>query len=185
MAPAKVVWLSDNKTPLPPLPRPRADALMVVAASTLTVVAVGITKLSSLALEFLTRLVFGLPPPQSPPISTLPPPLRPEASIRALASLMFSPVTRIVPPSVPFFLPAAASVPEILTIWAGAPAGLLAPVAALSTIMPLRRPIEFAVITPLVLMTETTTVRAAAAGSSTRPPLALILPSLFPDDLGG
>src|SRR5262245_36909601 len=94
MVPAKVVSLSDHKTTLPPLPRPRADALMVVAASTLTVVAVGITKLSSLALEFLTRLVFGLPPPQSPPISTLPPPLRPEASMRALASLMFSPVTR-------------------------------------------------------------------------------------------
>ena len=54
---------------------------MVVAASTLTVVAVGITKLSSLALGLLTRLVFGLPPPQSPPISTLPPPARPEASI--------------------------------------------------------------------------------------------------------
>ena len=185
MVPAKVVSLSDHKTTLPPLPRPLADALMVVAASTLTVVAVGITKLSSLALEFLTRLVFGLPPPQSPPISTLPPPLRPEASIRALASLMFSPVTRIVPPCVPFFLPAAASVPEILTIWAGAPAGLLAPVAALSTIVPLRRPIELAVITPLVLMTESTTVRAAAAVSSTRPPLALILPSLLTSDLSG
>ena len=36
-----MVWLSDHRTTLPPLPRPVADALMVVAASTLTVVAVG------------------------------------------------------------------------------------------------------------------------------------------------
>ena len=42
--------------------------------------------------------------------------------------------------------------------------------------MPLCRPIELALITPLVLMTESTTARAAAAVSSTRPPLALILP---------
>src|SRR5262249_21206020 len=104
MVPAKVVSLSDHKTTLPPLPRPRADALMVVAASTLTVVAVGITKLSSLALGLDTRPLFGLPPPQSPPISTLPPPARPEASTRALASLMFSPVTRMMPPCVPFLL---------------------------------------------------------------------------------
>ena len=74
MVPAKVVWLSDHSTTLPPLPRPVADALMVVAASTLTVVAVAIAKLSSLALGLVTRLLFGLPPPQSPPISTLPPP---------------------------------------------------------------------------------------------------------------
>ena len=126
MVPAKVVSLSDHRTTLPPLPRPVADALMVVAASMLTVVAVGITKLSSLALGLATRLLFGLPPPQSPPISTLPPPARPDASTRALASLMSSPVTRIVPPCVPFFLPAAASVPEILTVWVAAPAGLLA-----------------------------------------------------------
>jgi len=42
-------------------------------------------------------------------------------SSRALASLMFSPLTRIVPPWVPFFLPAADSVPEILMVWVGAP----------------------------------------------------------------
>jgi hypothetical protein len=58
-------------------------------------------------------------------------------------------------------------------------------VAALSTIMPLRWPIELALITPLVLMTESTTVRAAAAVSSTRPPFALILPSLETSDLSG
>src|SRR5262245_52183160 len=179
MVPAKVVSLFDHKTTLPPLPRPRAEALMVVAASTLTVVAVGITKLSSLALEFLTRLVFGLPPPQSPPISTLPPPLRPEASIRALASLMFSPVTRIVPPCVPFFLPAAASVPEISTVWVGAPAGLLVPVAALSTIMPLCLPIELAVITPLVLITESTTVRAELDPPAVRADPALVADQRF------
>src|SRR4029450_11891151 len=75
-----VVSLSDHSTTLPPLPRALAEALMVVPASTLTVVAVGMAKLSSLALGFDTRLLFGLPPPQSPPISTLPPPARPEAS---------------------------------------------------------------------------------------------------------
>src|SRR5262249_8450386 len=50
MVPAKVVWLSDHRTTLPPSPRRVADALMVVAASTLTVVAVGMGKPSSLAL---------------------------------------------------------------------------------------------------------------------------------------
>ena len=158
---------------------------MVVPASTLTVVAVGTPNFSSVALGLLTRLVLPLPPPQSPPISTLPPPARPDASMRALASLMCSPLTRIVPPCVPFCLPAADSVPEILMVWAGAPAGLLAEVAALSTIMPLWRPIEFALITPLVLMTESTTARAAAAVSSTRPPLARILPSFETSDFSG
>jgi hypothetical protein len=51
--------------------------------------------------------------------------------------------------------------------------------------MPLCRPIELALITPLVLMTESTTTRAAAAVSSTRPPFALILPSLLTSDLSG
>ena len=46
-------------------------------------------------------------------------------------------------------------------------------------------PIELASITPLVLMTESTTCRAAAAVSSTRPPLALIVPSLVTSDLSG
>src|SRR5262249_59949348 len=123
MDPAKVVSLSDHRTTLPPLPCPLADALIVVPASTLTVVAVGITKPSSLALGLVTRPLFGLPPPQSPPISTLPPPARPEASMRALASLSVSPVTGMLPPCVHFFLPAAESVPEILTVWVGAPAG--------------------------------------------------------------
>src|SRR5262249_62204345 len=112
-----------------------------------------------------------------------PPLLGAGASWRRPAALFFSPVPGIVPPSFPFFLPAADSVPEILTVWVGAPAGLVAPVAAASTIMPLRWLIELALITPLVLMTESTTVRAAAAVSSTRPPLALILPSLLTSDL--
>ena len=100
---------------------------------------------------------------------------------------MSSPLTTIVPPCVPLCLPAAASVPEILMVWVGAPAGLLPPVAALSTIMPLWRPIELALITPLVLMTESTTARAAAAVSSTRPPLALSVPLLvlLTSDLSG
>ena len=45
-----MVWLSDHSTTLPPWPRPVADALIVVAASTLTVVAVAMVKFSSLAL---------------------------------------------------------------------------------------------------------------------------------------
>ena len=45
-----MVWLSDHNTTLPPLPRPVAEALIVVAASTLTVVAVAMVKFSSLAL---------------------------------------------------------------------------------------------------------------------------------------
>src|SRR5258708_26085423 len=80
------------------------------------------------------------------------------------------------PPGGPLFWPAADNVPEILMVCVGAPAGLLAPVAAASTIMPLRWPIALALITPLVLMTESTTVRAAAAGGSPRPPFALLFP---------
>ena len=51
--------------------------------------------------------------------------------------------------------------------------------------MPFCLPIELALITPEVLMTESTTCRAAAAVSSTRPPFALILPSLVTSDLSG
>ena len=100
---------------------------------------------------------------------------------------MCSPLTTIVPPVVPRCLPAAEIVPASLMVCAGAPAGLLPPVAALSTIMPLWRPIELALITPLVLMTESTTARAAAAVSSTRPPLALSVPLLvlLTSDLSG
>ena len=100
---------------------------------------------------------------------------------------MCSPLTRMVPPVVPRCLPAAEIVPASLMVCAGAPAGLLPPVAALSTIMPLWRPIELALITPLVLMTESTTARAAAAVSSTRPPLALSVPLLvlLTSDLSG
>ena len=105
----------------------------------------------------------------------------------ALATLMCSPLTTTVPPVVPLCLPAAEIVPASLMVCAGAPAGLLAPVAALSTIMPLWVPIELASITPLLLMTESTTARAAAAVSSTRPPLALSVPLLvlLTSDLSG
>jgi hypothetical protein len=51
--------------------------------------------------------------------------------------------------------------------------------------MPLRRPIELAWMMPLVLITESTTARAAAAVSSTRPPLALSLPVLVTSDFKG
>ena len=53
--------------------------------------------------------------------------------------------------------------------------------------MPLREPIELARMIPLVLMTESTTVRAAAAVSSTRPPFALSVPFLvlLTSDLSG
>jgi hypothetical protein len=43
MVPAKVVLLSDQRMTLPPLPRSVAEALMTVAPSMLTVVAVGMT----------------------------------------------------------------------------------------------------------------------------------------------
>ena len=119
----------------------------------------------------------------SPPISTWPPPASPEASICAPVSWMLSPVTTTVPPLVPLALPAAEIWPESLTTWVGAPAPLLAPVAALSTIMPFLEPIELASITPVLLMTESTTARAAVAVSWTRPPLALSLPELLTSDL--
>src|SRR5258708_11809057 len=74
----------------------------------------------------------------------------------------------------------ADNVPVILMVCVGAPAGLLAPVAPASTIMPLRWPIALALITPLVLMTESTTVRAAAAVRSARPPRPLLFSPLLP-----
>ena len=76
-------------------------------------------------------------------------------------------------------------VPDTLTVWVGASAPLLSAVAAPSTIMPLRVPTEFASITPEVLITESTTARAAAAVSSTRPPLAESLPSLVTSEVSG
>ena len=91
----------------------------MLAVSTLRVVAVGIALLSSVALWFDTSDLSGAPPPQSPPIITLPPPSRPEASMVAPASSMCSPVIVTVPPLVPAFLPAAESVPETFTFCGG------------------------------------------------------------------
>jgi hypothetical protein len=51
--------------------------------------------------------------------------------------------------------------------------------------MPFLAPIEFASITPLLLITESTTARAAAAVSSTRPPSALSVPLLSTSDFRG
>src|SRR2546423_7706661 len=166
---------------------------MTLEESTVTVVAVGITLASSFADGLFTDARLGLPPDQSPPMSTVPPPSAPDASIFALVTSMASPVTMILPPVEPAVLPyvlpsivddpvpedfpEADKVPEIFTTCFGAPAGLLAPVAAPSTITPFLRPTELASITPVLLMTESTTWRAAAAVSSTRPPLALSLPS--------
>ena len=160
---------------------------MVVAASTLTVEAFAIANASSTALGCDTAEVSGLPPPQSPPIITLPPPAWPEASMVAPLTSMCSPLTTIVPPLVPSFLPAAESLPETFTFCGGSALAVLTwprlpplcvAVAALSTIMPFLVPTEFASITPEVLITESTTTRAAAAVSSTRPPFAFSLPSL-------
>ena len=77
------------------------------------------------------------------------------------------------------------SVPDTLTVWVGAPATLVFSVGPPSTIRPLRWPIERASITPVLLMTELTTVRADAAVSSTRPPLALSVPSFLTSALSG
>jgi filamentous hemagglutinin family protein len=56
--------------------------------------------------------------------------------LSALAILMSSPLTRTVPPWVPFFFPAAESVPEILMVCVAASAGLLVPVAARASMPP-------------------------------------------------
>ena len=84
---------------------------------------------------------------------------------------ILSPVTWMVPP-VPFLLETS-SLPETLTVCGGNPATFV--VEPPSTILPLRVPTERASITPVLLMTESTTVRACAAVSSTRPPVALEL----------
>ena len=73
--------------------------------------------------------------------------------------------------------------PDTLTVCGGRPATLV--VEAPSTILPLEVPTERASITPVLLMTELTMVRAAAAVSSTRPPLALSLPVFVTSELSG
>jgi hypothetical protein len=150
---------------LPPSPRWVAEASIVVVWSMATLVAV--------ATVFL------------PPMSTLPPPASPDASSFAPVIEMFSPVTLIVPPFCPAFLPAAEIVPASFTFCAGAPAGLLLPVAAASTMVPPRCATAFASITPLLLMTESTTYFAAAAVIYTLPPLADSVPLFATSEVSG
>src|SRR6185437_14858882 len=136
---------------LPPLPVPAAEASIMVAASIDTVPALATAYDSRCALALPdARLVLGWPPPQSPPIRTVPPPAWPEALIVAPVTSIFSPVIWIVPPRVPLLLPAADRRPDTFTFWFGTP------VAAPSTIMPLWLPIVLASITPELLMTEST-----------------------------
>ncbi len=192
--PPNVVVPSDQTITLPPVPRSRADASMTVAWSIVTVEALAIARFSSCARGCENSVVSGLPPAQSPPISTVPPPAGADTSMRAPAISMFSPVMTTRPPCrrsgplLPGRRPAVAeaeSVPETRTVWRGASAGREPAVAAPSTIMPLRRPIVFASMTPRLLMTESTTWRAAAAVSSTRPPLALIRPAFSTSEVSG
>ena len=181
MVPAKVVWLSDHTTTLPPSPRPVAEASIVVAASTLTVVAVGDREAFELGARVATSRVRIAAAPVAADQHLAAAGAaggidRGAGDLDVLAGHLDRAAL-----ACPCFLPAADSVPETLTVCVGAPAGLLPPVAALSTIMPLWRPIELASITPVVLMTELTTARAAAAVSSTRPPLALSVPLVLAD----
>ena len=88
----------------------------MVALSTVTVAALATLCDSSRALRLVTRLVLGLPPPQSPPISTVPPPAAPDTSMRAPVTSMFSAETTTLPPFSPLFLPAAEIVPPSLMV---------------------------------------------------------------------
>ena len=97
----------------------------------------------------------------------------------APATWMFAPVIWMVPPLVPLRLPAADSVPDTVTVGLRARAYRLVPVGPPSTILPLWLPMVSASITPELLMTESTILRAATAVSTTVPPLALSVPALL------
>ena len=103
----------------------------------------------------------------------------------APATWMFAPVIWMVPPLVPLRLPAADSVPDTVTVGLRARAYRLVPVGPPSTILPLWLPMVSASITPELLMTELTILRAATAVSTTVPPLALSVPAFSTSDLSG
>ena len=182
--PAKLVVPSDHTTTLPPLPLSNADALMMVAASIATDVAVAIQLPSSAACGNAGRRRIDLAAPgvaADQHLAAAGPARRIEGRVgdfdRLAGDLNLAALFAA-------FLPAADSVPEILTFWVGA-APLVAAVEAPSTIMPFLVPIELASITPELLITESTTVRAVAALISTRPPLARNTPSFFTSELSG
>ena len=158
---------------------------MVVAASTETEVAVGIGQASSAACGIQATVALPLPPPTSPPISTLPPPACPEASIFAPNSAMFSPVIATVPPVCFAFLPATEIEPDTLTVWTGVLTTLVDAVAVPSTTLPFWDWNELASMTPVLLITESTTLWAVAAVSVTWPPLALRRPSFLTNEPSG
>ena len=92
MLPLNAAAPSDQTMTLPPSPLPLAEASMLDAASMLTEEAVRIGVASSWAFDSDATAALSVPPPVSPPISTLPPPALPEASMRAPATSIDSPV---------------------------------------------------------------------------------------------
>jgi len=146
---------------------PAADALMVVGGGRLlTVVRRRDREAFELGAQGWRRCpCSGWPRPQSPPISTLPP----AAAARridagALASLMSSLGDEDRAACVPFFLPAAASVPEILTVWVGGARRLACPGGGAEhnhAVVPADR---VGLDHAAGVMTESTTTRARGGG---------------------
>ena len=150
--PACLVLFCDSTVTLPPLPDFTASADRVAPASTVT--------LSDQVPERPVLL----------PMATSPPPLLPEASMRAFFFTAISaPVATTVPPVCPSPRPPASTVPPMLTVPVSPPD---------RTILPLALPTEVALMTPSVLMTLSITPFTARADRVTLPPSAAISPEL-------
>ena len=116
----------------------------------------------------LTAFVSGPAPWKFPPISAVPPPTSPDTSTLAPSIRpTVCPSILTVPPVCPMPLPEASSVPLASTVPGP---------SADSTITPFWMPTLFASITPLVLITFSTTCEAEAALTRTVPPSAKIWP---------
>ncbi len=158
MRPAKAVWTSDHTTTAPPWPARVASAEITVAASA----------------EVSRARGSGPSPRNPPPMLICPPPSGPEASRRAPARRMRSPVASIAPPLPRRAL--ASSRPETAT----------SPPPPLITIAPPRFVTLRASITPERLTACRAASRAAAARISTRSPrsapeLSISAPSPSPE----
>ena len=120
------------------------------------------------AIRVVLEFCSGPRPWKLPPISTLPPPAWPDASMLAVPlSSSLSPSTLTVPPLRPAALPVALREPLSVT-WP-----LLPP---LSTIMQFCSTAESARMTPDWLITVASASPAALASKATWPPLAVMLP---------
>ena len=153
MRPVKVVCRFDHNVTWPPSPLCVASALIVLALSTLSVVAVVTPGTAA--------------PAWPPPMVTLPPPVAPEASMVAPFRLMVRPPIAIDPPRARF--EATFTEPDTFST---------PPAPASSTMAPPTRRAELADSEPEMLTMPRTASAAVAALIAIRPPAARTVPEM-------